>query len=81
MNGQAIFLQKIFIVLYDKGKDLKGYLRQATELVYQALHPGNNKQNVPLTLAIFHETAINAAKSYYPHWPDISNYLTISNIW
>ena len=47
-----------------KGKELKGNLRKALKLCYQALHPGNNKQNVPLTLALFHDTTIAAAKIF-----------------
>ena len=39
--------------IYDKDKELKGNLRKAPKLSYQALHPGNNKQNVLLTLALF----------------------------
>ena len=47
-----------------KGKELKGNLRKALKLCYQALHPGNNKQNVPLALALFHDTTIAAAKIF-----------------
>ena len=36
--------------------------RKAPKLSYQALHSGNNKQNVALTLAFFHDTTIAAAK-------------------
>lgn len=45
--------------LYDKDKKLKGNLRKAPKLSYQALHSGNYKQNVPL----FHDSTIVAAKS------------------
>ena len=48
--------------IYDKDKELKGNLRKAPKLSYQALHPGNNKQNVSLALAFFHDTTIAAAK-------------------
>ena len=34
-------------------KEFKGNLRKALKLSYQTLHSGNNKQNVPLTLAPF----------------------------
>lgn len=67
--------------LYDRDKELKGNLRKAPKLSYQVLHPGNNKQSVPLALAIIHETTIAASKSYYPNRPDISNFLTIFNTW
>ena len=36
--------------IYDKDKELKRNLRKAPKLSYQALHPGANKQNVPLAL-------------------------------
>ena len=48
--------------IYCKDKDLKANLRKALKLSYQALHPGNNKQNVPLALALFHDTTIATAK-------------------
>ena len=34
----------------------------------------NNKQNVPLALAIFHDTTIAAAKDYFPERKDMRNY-------
>ena len=49
--------------IYDKGKELKSNLRKPQKLSYLALHPGNNKQNVPLAL----ETTITAARSYFPN--------------
>ena len=48
--------------IYCKDKELKGNLRKALKLSYQALHPDNNIQNVPLDLALFHDTIIAAAK-------------------
>ena len=45
--------------IYYKDKTLAGNLRKAPKLSYQALHPGNNKQSVPLVL--FQETTIAAA--------------------
>ena len=67
--------------IYDKDKELKGNLRKAPKLSYQALHPGNNKQNVPLTLALFYETTIAAAKSYYPNREDVSGFLNVIDTW
>ena len=49
--------------IYDKDKELKSNLRKPPKLNYLALHPGNNKQNVPLAL----ETTITAARSYFPN--------------
>ena len=61
--------------------ELKGNLRKAPKLSYQALHPGNNKQNVPLAIALFHETTIAAAKSYFPQREDLSSFLSTINMW
>ena len=49
--------------IYDKDKELEGNLRKTPKLSYQALHHGNNKQNVLLDLALFHDTTIATAKS------------------
>ena len=49
--------------IYDKDKELKSNLRKPPKLSYLALHPGNNKENVPLAL----ETTITAARSYFPN--------------
>ena len=46
----------------DKDKESKENLRKAPKLSYQVLHAGNNKQNVPLALAIFHGTTINCCE-------------------
>ena len=67
--------------IYDLHKRLKDYLRKAPKLPYQALYPGNNKQNVPLALSIIHETTIASSKSYLPNSADVANFLTIFNTW
>ena len=45
------------------------------------MHPGNNKQNVPLDLPIIHETTIATSKSYLPSRADVANFLAIFNTW
>ena len=67
--------------IYDRDKELSGNLRKAPKLSYQALHPCNNKQNVPLPLAVIDETTIAAAKSYYSNRPDVAGFLSIFNKW
>lgn len=67
--------------IYDRDKELKGNLRKAPKLSYQALHPGNNKQNVSLAISLFHETTIAAVKSYYPDRKDISEFLYMIHVW
>ena len=56
-------------------------LRKAPKLDYKVLHPGNNKQNVNLALAIFHDTTIAACESYFPARPDLSGFLKLVHTW
>ena len=58
-------------------KELKSNLTKSPKLSYLELNPGNNKQNVPLTL----ETTITAAGSYFPNWRDVASFLEIFNTW
>ena len=67
--------------IYEKNKELKSNLRKAPKLSCIVLHPGNNKQNVPLELAVIHETTISAARSYFPNRRDVGNFLEIFNTW
>ena len=67
--------------IYDKDKELEGNLRKAPKLSYQTPQPGNNNQNVPLALALFHETTIAAAKIYYPNREDFSGFLNVIDTW
>ena len=39
--------------VYEKDLAIKCHVKKAPKISYQVLHPGNNKQSVPLTLAIF----------------------------
>jgi hypothetical protein len=82
INFPAGFIQwKDLYNIYDKDKELSSNLRKAPKLSYQALHPGNSKQSVPLALAIRHETTIAAAKSYFPTRSDLSGFLSVINVW
>ena len=61
---------------------MKSNLRKAPKWSYLALHPGNNKQIVPLALVVIHKTMITAAQRYFPNRQDISNFLEIfSFLW
>ena len=62
--------------LYEKDETLQGHLRKAPRITYQAIHPGNNKQNVSLALAIFDESTSAAIKSYFPDRLDAANILS-----
>ena len=60
--------------LYDQDLKLQGNLKKAPKLTYKALHLGNNKQDVNLPLAIFHDTTIAPCKSYLPERQDTSSF-------
>ena len=57
---------KDFKDVHEEDAKLKANLRTAPKLTYEVLHPGHNKQNVNLALAILHDTTIAAIKSYFP---------------
>ena len=82
INFRAGFIQwKDLHDIYDEDKGWSANLNKAPKLCYQVLHPGNNKQSVPLVLAIIHETTIAAAGSYFPTRSDLSEFLNLINIW
>ena len=60
---------------------MQGNLKKAPKLTYKALHPANNKQDVNLALAIFHETTVAACKSYLPERQDMPSCVTFVNKW
>ena len=45
------------------------------------MHPSDNKQNVNLAVAIFHETTIAACESYFPDRADMLNFLRLISCW
>ena len=82
INFPAGFIQwKDLYDIYDKDKGLSVNLNEAPKLSYQALYPENDKQSVPLALAIIHETTIAAARSYFLTRSDLSGFLNLINIW
>ena len=48
---------------------------------YKVLHPGNNKQSVPLALAIFEETTITAIRGYLPEEHTTADFLQLFHFW
>ena len=46
----------IFHEVHERDENLQAHLRKGPKITYQVTHPGNNKQNVPLTLEIFQES-------------------------
>ena len=67
----------MFYDIYELDEKLQGNLRKAPKLTYKATHPGNNKQDVSLALAIFDETTSAAIRSYYPNRLDAANFLNL----
>ena len=64
-------------------KDIKlpANLRKAYKLSPKCLHPGNNKQSVPLALHIFHETTSAPIKNYFPEEIPAAEFLNLVNTW
>ena len=54
---------KMFYYIYELDEKLQGNLRKVPKLTYKATHPGNNKQDVSLALAIFDEITSAAIRS------------------
>ena len=57
---------KLLHDVHEMDEKLGSNLRKAPKLSARALHPGNNKQCVPLVLPIFHETTSAAITEYPP---------------
>ena len=68
-------------VVHEKDQKLKANLRKAPKIGYKVLHPGSNKQSVPLALAIFHDTTIVGIKHYLPERKDAAGFLELINKW
>ena len=67
--------------IFEEDAKHKANLRMAPKLTPCSLHPGNNKQNVGLALAIFHVTTIATCKSYFPQRKDVIAFLSLLNSW
>ena len=66
-SSQAGYISwRDFQDVHEEDAKLKANLHKAPKFTYEVLHPGHNKQNVNLALAIFHDTTITAIKSYFP---------------
>ena len=65
---------------YEKDCALQANLRKAPRLNLKVLHPGNNKQNVPLALAIIHEMTAAAMESCFPEKNNSADFLRLLNI-
>ena len=72
---------KLLHDVYDRDQLLDGYLRKAPKLSYKSLHPGDNKQSVPLALNVFDRTTAIGVTEYFPESKDASEFLKLINIW
>ena len=73
---QSIFQTVTYIMTYISWSVWKRRKSKiAHKILYLVTHPGNDKQSVPLTLAIFQESATAAIKSYFPNPLDVVNFL------
>ena len=68
---------QLFYKIYENDQALRANLKKAPKITYQATHPGNNKQSVPLALAIFNETTTAAVLSYFPQRKDAAKFLSL----
>ena len=65
----------IFYRVHEQYLAIECHVRKAPKISYQALHPGNNKQSVPLALSIFEPTTITAIRQYFPEDTTTSSFL------
>ena len=72
---------KLLDDVYDKDQSLKANLLKAHQLTNKVLHPGDNKQSVPLALAVFDPTTSAALSSYFPENQDAAKFLNRTHIW
>ena len=63
--------------IYKKDCTLKANLCKRLNL--EVLHPGNNKQSIPLALTIIHETKTAAIESYFSEKNNSADFLRLLN--
>ena len=67
--------------VHDEDKKLESHLRKAPKISYKVLHPGNNKQSVPIALSIFDATTSAAIESYFPDRKASADFLRLIDTW
>ena len=70
-----------FTMFLKKNSRLEANLRKAPKITHKVLHPGNCEQNVPVALAIFHESTSAAVTSYFPEKRNEAEVLKVFNTW
>ena len=68
---------KILHDVFERDAQLDGNLKKARKLTLKVLHPGSNKQNVSLALAIFDETTSAAIQLYFPQQSSAAKFLQL----
>ena len=74
-KGFPIPLLHLLHNVHEKDEHLTGNLKKAFKLSHATLHPGNNKQSVPLA---FHGTTSAAIISYFPNETAAAELLKLS---
>ena len=72
---------KLLHDVYDHDQVLPGNLRKAPKLSYKILHPGDNKQSVPLALNIFDRSTAIGITEYFPESKDATEFLKLIDTW
>ena len=71
---------KLFHNVFEKDSLLEANLRKAPKITRKVLHPGNCKQNVPVAVAVFHESTSAVLTSYFPE-KKMAEFLKLFNKW
>ena len=80
VTGSEI-LWKLIHEVHKKDEEFGTNLRKAQNLLRRFCNPGSCKQNVPVALAIFHETTYAAIRSYFPDRIDAAKFLNLTDTW
>ena len=72
---------KLLHDVYDLDHALPGNLRKAPKLSYKTLHPGDNKQSVPLALNLFDRSTSVGITEYFPERNDAAEFLKLIDTW
>ena len=67
--------------VHEKDLEIGCHVKKAPKISYQSLHPGNNKQSVPLALAIFDLRTISAIRQYFPEDKTTFSFLNLIYNW
>ena len=67
--------------VFERDVQLDGKLKKAAKLTLKVCHPGSNKQNVPLALAIFDKTTSAAIQSYFPQQSSAAEFWHLLQKW